>query len=654
MRASDWKAGLCLACTLLAMPAFGSPVAASDSVAELAGLSLDALLDMQVSGASKFSQRMSETAASVTVIGSGEIRALGYRTLADVLGSVRGLMLADDRSYSYLGVRGFFVPGDYNTRVLLLIDGNRVNDNVYDQAYIGAEFPIDLDLVDRVEFIPGQGSAVYGANALFGVVNVITRQGAAGGMAHASVTLDSAAGARQLRVGDVRKWDSGTLLRWSASRRLARGDTVGEGLLREVDRERRSSLYLRAEHGPWTASVIHAERLKGTPVLFESMEGDPRQYNRDEHSMLDLSWHQAMNAHDELSAHWFLGHYLFQGQYVFDYPPPTVNQDIVTGQWWGLEARWFTTRWSGHKLVAGTELQQSTHLRQKNIDIDPAPATYLDDARGTHRLGVFAEDQWDLSAHWSLTAGARWDRVSGYASQLSPRLALHWRPQEDLVLKLIHGSAYRPPNAYEAYYQVDTVGGYKLNPALRSEQVRGTELAMEWRPSPQDRISASLYRNDARRLLELTRDPADDLLVFRNIGSARTHGLELEYEALWHSGARLRSNLTLQRASDSDATQPIAIYAPRTMLKLMGIQPLGGSWSLGAEWQGIARRGAAPGYGLANLTLSKALPSHGLSFAVSVHDLLDRRHLDPGVDVVAQPTIPQAGRAWMLRMDYVL
>ena len=61
--------------------------------------------------------------------------------------------------------------------MLLLVNGVRFNDNLYDQATIGTDFPIDLDLVDRVEFVPGPGSAVYGANAFFGVINVITRNG---------------------------------------------------------------------------------------------------------------------------------------------------------------------------------------------------------------------------------------------------------------------------------------------------------------------------------------------------------------------------------------------------------------------------------------------------------------------------------------------
>src|SRR5437899_6834559 len=96
--------------------------------ADLASAPLDTLLDLDVSGASKFALRMSESASSATVISADEIRALGHRSLADVLRSVRGVVVSSDRTYAYLGVRGFAAPGDYNTRILLLIDGNRVND----------------------------------------------------------------------------------------------------------------------------------------------------------------------------------------------------------------------------------------------------------------------------------------------------------------------------------------------------------------------------------------------------------------------------------------------------------------------------------------------------------------------------------------------
>src|SRR5690606_12344370 len=113
--------------------------------------------------------------AAVSVITRDDIRAYGWRTLAQALASLPGVYTSFDRQYDYLGTRGFGLPGDFNTRLLLTINGNRVNDTVYDSAGLGRNFPVDLDLVERIEFIPGPGGAVHGPNAMFGVINVITR-----------------------------------------------------------------------------------------------------------------------------------------------------------------------------------------------------------------------------------------------------------------------------------------------------------------------------------------------------------------------------------------------------------------------------------------------------------------------------------------------
>ena len=74
-----------------------------------------------------------------------------------MLRSVRGFYTTYDRNYSYVGIRGFARPGDYNTRVLLLVDGHRLNDGIYDMAPIGTDFPIDVSLIERVEVIRGPG-----------------------------------------------------------------------------------------------------------------------------------------------------------------------------------------------------------------------------------------------------------------------------------------------------------------------------------------------------------------------------------------------------------------------------------------------------------------------------------------------------------------
>jgi outer membrane receptor for ferrienterochelin and colicins len=147
---------------------------------DLTDKSLEELMKIEVAsvtGAAKHEQRVTEAPSSVTVITAAEIRSFGWRTLGEALRSVRGFYATYDRNYTYLGVRGFARPTDYNNRVLFLIDGHRINDNVYDAGYVGTETPIDLDLIERIEVIRGPGSALYGSSAFFGVVNIITRRG---------------------------------------------------------------------------------------------------------------------------------------------------------------------------------------------------------------------------------------------------------------------------------------------------------------------------------------------------------------------------------------------------------------------------------------------------------------------------------------------
>lgn len=90
---------------------------------DIRDIPLDSLLNMRISTASKYNQTMNEAPASVTIITSEDIERYGYRTLEDVFAGVRGFYISNDRNYSYVGVRGFGRPTDYNNRILLLIDG---------------------------------------------------------------------------------------------------------------------------------------------------------------------------------------------------------------------------------------------------------------------------------------------------------------------------------------------------------------------------------------------------------------------------------------------------------------------------------------------------------------------------------------------------
>ena len=139
-------------------------------------LSLEELLNSKVYSASKY-EREAEAPSSISVISGDEIRSNGYRTLFEALRSVTGFYTKNHGSYSTLGVRGFAPPGDSNSRILLLVNGHTINNNIDGSAPLGYDFPIDMDLIDRIEIVRGPSSSLYGANAFFGVVNIIIRTG---------------------------------------------------------------------------------------------------------------------------------------------------------------------------------------------------------------------------------------------------------------------------------------------------------------------------------------------------------------------------------------------------------------------------------------------------------------------------------------------
>jgi outer membrane receptor for ferrienterochelin and colicins len=104
---------------------------------DLGQLSLQELMDIKVDtvyGASKFQQKVTEAPSSITIITADEIEKYGYRTVSDVLQSVPGFYVTNDRNYSYVGMEGISRPTDYNTHLLIMIDGHRINDNVFNGA----------------------------------------------------------------------------------------------------------------------------------------------------------------------------------------------------------------------------------------------------------------------------------------------------------------------------------------------------------------------------------------------------------------------------------------------------------------------------------------------------------------------------------------
>jgi iron complex outermembrane receptor protein len=638
---------------------------------DLTEMSIEQLMRLEVAtvyGASKYLQKVTDAPALVTIVTADEIRRLGYRTLAEVLRSVGGFHITNDRNYSYVGVRGFGRPSDYNNRVLLLVDGHRLNDNVYDAAPIGTEFPLDVDLIDRVEVIRGPSSSVYGNNAFLAVVNVITRRasgiaplevaGSAGsydtysGRATYAVTLPSGLEA----VLSASLYDSAG--HRSLFYREFDDPATNNGIARKADDDTAYSLFGSFSLGGFTLQGLVGSREKGIPTAsFDTVFNDSRTRTTDIRGYVDLRYERTFADGLGLLARVYYDRMAYYGRYAYDVsetdePALLVNKDTSAGEWVGTELQLTRTFWQRLKLTAGAEYQYHFRQEQKNYD---ALGTHLSDERTSTWWALYAQADVTLHPKLLLSLGGRFDQYESFGGTLSPRLGLIYHPVERTTLKLLYGEAFRAPNVYELYYSADP---QKANPALHSESIQTFEVILEHYLTRQLRATAAAFHNQIDDLINQEVDPADQRIVFRNLDQATAKGIEvgLEGRLPWW-GIEGRASYTLQETRD-DRTDRLLTNSPRHLVKLALIVPLYRDWaSLGTEVQYTGARqtlaGAeADGYWLTNLTLLSQRLYRGLTVSVSVYNLFDQRYGDPGAQEHRQDVIEQDGRSFRLKVIY--
>lgn len=646
----------CLAlCLALGSGSVQAAAPTSPAAAELIDLSLDDLLRVEVLGAARYAQPLSETPATASVIGEEELRQQGYRTLGEALSSVRGIHVSNDRNYTYLGVRGFNRPGDYNSRVLLLTDGARRNDALYDQAHIGHEAPVEIDWLKRLEFVSGPASALYGANALFGIVNAVLLDG--GDVNGARVTVDAGSGqSRRLgvvagqRLADGHDWFLGFAAYGAQGRDLHFSEfenSGSDGWARGLDGEKYQKVYTKLRSGNWRLSGNFSSRDKDIPnASFETRFGEAGTRTLDQHALLDLAYDGALDGDWRQQGRLFSGSYRYNGDYRY---AQSENRDQGRAEWQGVDYRLIYGGAAAHKLVLGVESQWNRRLLQRNFDVAPSRAI-LDQRHTAQTLGLFAQDEWRFHPRWLLNLGARFDKHSDFAAVLSPRAALIFQPDAPLSLKAMLGSAYRPPNAYERFYED---GGVlqKANPDLKAERIRSRELSADWRYGAGGRLGLSVYRHEMRDMIDQVSDPADGMLVFANQTRVSARGVEVEAEQHWAGGYRLRGSLAWQHARTA-AGETLA-SSPARLGKLVFGMPLAASWTLSGEWlaQSSQRtlKSSVGGYGAVNFLLTSGRIAGLGEFGIGVYNLGNRRHADPASSAFVQDALAQDGRQFRLR-----
>lgn len=641
---------------------------------DLTNLSIEELLEVEVIHASRLGQKSSMAPSSISVLTAGDIRTFGWRTLLEALNAMRGLYASNDRSYSYLGMRGFLHPNDYNSRVLIMIDGQRMNDNTYDSGYMAQEFMLDIDLVERIEYIPGSGATIYGANAFSGLINVVTKKGRhlnGAQLAGEYGTFDSYKG----RVSVGKTLDNGLDVLLSASHFDSDGQknlyfpefddpATNNGIAHNLDGERADRLFGRVQYQEFTLMGGYIGRSKQIPIAsYGTLFNDPALQIYDTQFFGNLKYNKELSEQTALQAKVF-----YQGSdYHGDYPYQSedglrvIDRDEARGRWWGGDIQLTTTAFDRQRLVLGVEYQYDQRQQLANYDIDPY-TQYTNTNRHGHRVQLYLQDDIQILDNLTFSGGLRLDYHHMVNSmQLNPRLGLVWNPLDRTVFKLLYSSTFRAPNAWERDYNVNTFSFY-ANDSVAEERIKSYEGVVEWRSSDGLKLTGNLFYNDMTQLLEQAYDPiADASGPFENVGRFHALGFEVEAEKRWRNGRLLKTSYTFSDVTDESGGGRWAYGSPRNLFKLHYAEPLfNGFAKLGIENIFVDQR-LTPQNGIAdayyqlniNLTSDQILP--GLDVSLGAYNLFDSHYQmlgGTGWTNISQNVLRMNGREFRLKLQF--
>ena len=631
---------------------------------DLTELSLDQLMNIEVEsvyGASRYTERSLDAPTRVTVLTADDIRDHGYRTLAEALRSVAGLFVSYDRTYDLIGMRGLGHVDDYNSRVLVLVDEHRTNDNIFEGALIGSDFALDMNMVDRIEVIRGPSSALYGSNAVRGVINVVTKQARQAGGLH--VTADGGSfgarggqlswGGRFAKRGSLLVSASGSATDGTPSIYFPTSDAPQphNGIAEHLDGENTRRLFAVATLGDFRMQAVYGRRHKDVPTAsYGSLFNAPDLWVRDTRSWLDLGYQHMFANRLGVSARLYADDYEYEGSYPSDPSgtgdgPVLINRDDDAGRWVGGELNAHHALFGPDEFVVGGEWRRNTRQAQRNWDISPYDE-YLNSSYESTVWALYAEDAFNLAPRLRFNAGVRHDDYTMFGGSTHPRIGLIWTVLDRTALKLIYGSAFRVPTAYETYLW----GNVEVNTALRPETFRTGEAAVESYFAEHFHASASCFVYIGEDFIQETAAGP-----YENSGDVRGHGLEAEVSGRWRE-SELRLGLTHEHVRFNPGDVRLSNSAA-DLLQVSGKVPLVRSrlWA-SADVHAIGRRlnpfgEDVPGFAITDANLVGRAPGSPWQVTLGVRNLFDTRYGDVAGPDVSMPTVPQDGRTFRARVD---
>lgn len=677
-----------------------------DEQVELKDLALEPL--RQVSAASRETQRVEDAPASVTVIEAAELEAFAYPTILEALRGVRGFAINYDSIYGNAAVRGLGQANDYNNKLLLLSDGAVLNENVLYQAFVHYDGRTDLGDVERIEVVRGPASVLYGTGAVSGVVNLVTRGRDAPTGVHAQASTYDGGVARARLGGTYRGDDVGAWASFGMARAGGRVVDLGpdaDGAGQVIDGYDKFYGWTASGKAWWKKLTLQSfytwRRLTVPTGSFGSRVGDLRNYSDDRRFLTELKFEDDLSAKVKLTLRGYLNWAYCHQDAVFDAEtelgdPFVQNYQETYRSWWaGAEARLAIAL--SPRLKLGLAAEGTFHTK-----VEMATGQYEADGTWTPILGVNSPYQvgalaalldWQAHRRVAVSAGARFDywniggnnralagepNVVTSFPALSPRVAVIVKPTSRDVVKVMGGTAFRAPSAFEYYYAdggatqaPSSVCGETLDP----ERVYSGEVEASRRFRRDWVALAATHATYAVNVVETVPVPTEarcgnangeiDPAVnyYRNSAVDQLIlGADLELRREWRGGTMLSVQYGVARARYLEAPDPAVAdrelpNAPTHYAAIKAVVPLVPNLATGALRVAYEdRRRVEPATTdrteravVADAVVSGRAGGAGVRYAVGVYNLFDWSYRLPAFPY-ATNLMPQSGRSFMLSL----
>lgn len=568
--------GFWLACSVSLSAHQYPPEQVKEELSALLQLDLATLLDIKVETVTKTAEKNSLAPATVTLITAEDIARFGYTSVADALRHSAGFVETDDLLMHNFGVRGINAGLRAGSRIIkFMINGQAINFQATTQNFIGTEL-IAMDLIERIEVIRGPVSALYGANAFVGVVNIITKEAESfqrqGGQIRAAVGVAPEAG--NAYEADVSGGGGSEAMNyiwgmtWGYSDRadlqLPRGSPLydlfaqgrgGRQLSVAQNNNQPMSLYAQLHWHPDDSSVLnisgHYQHLEADHAFSDL---SPLRETGVSRVALNLGFLR-LDWHENWTPDWQSRSYI---TYLRGEPGKDDRIEVSTASHYlrremgyeglevGSELIW--TASEVDTLLLGVDSSNTEQALEAFIQVDKNTG-----ARSTlnspqtqdfSNIGLYL--QWQhrfrkkiFGSQWRSLMGYRYDEHSHSGEQSSFRLGLVGELPKERVLKLLLGSAYQAPSPELLFREAVQGGDIVGNPDLTAQQAQTAELSLLL-PFAYLHVTSTLFWTEVSDLVIYDSNISN--FFARNSTDSSTYGAELElryrqaqWQAYWNA-----------------------------------------------------------------------------------------------------------------------